>query len=209
MITKVQSLTLIETPVRTPFGYSTIPLIHMDNPSLYPNDKEAILRDERFVYNLIDSAATSLVIVAKTKENIDINESRNLTNAVDSLLQHYNLTEKTHILGRAYFQRELIDFQKREMLLAFISSIILVSLIMVLIYRKLVGIIISLGSIALGFFLFTGYLGFTGIELNAISALFPGHYADSRVIRCHPHFFKICRQTQCRQRKKRSHADHY
>ena len=173
LITKVQSLTLIETPVRTPFGYSAIPLIHMDNPSLYPNDKEAILRDERFVYNLIDSAATSLVIVAKTKENIDINESRNLTNAVDSLLQHYNLTEKTHILGRAYFQRELIDFQKREMLLAFISSIILVSLIMVLIYRKLVGIIISLGSIALGLLLFTGYLGFTGIELNAISALFP------------------------------------
>lgn len=104
MITKVQSLTLIETPVRTPFGYSAIPLIHMDNPSLFPNDKEAILRDERFVYNLIDSAATSLVIVAKTKENIDINESRNLTNAVDSLLQHYNLTEKLIYLVEHIFK---------------------------------------------------------------------------------------------------------
>lgn len=173
LVTKVQSLTLIESPVRTPFGYSAIPLIHMDNPSFYLNDKEAILKDERFIYNLIDSAATSLVIVAKTKENIDINESRNLTNAVDSLIQKFTFTEKTHILGRAYFQRELIDFQKREMLLAFISSIILVSLIMTLIYRKPAGIIISLGSIALGLLLFTGYLGFMGIELNAISALFP------------------------------------
>jgi predicted RND superfamily exporter protein len=173
LITKVQSLTLIESPVRTPFGYSAIPLIHMDNPSLYQNDKEAILKDKRFIYNLIDSAGTSLVILAKTKENIDINESRVLTDAVDSLIQNYAFNEKTHILGRAYFQRELIDFQKREMLLAFISSIILVSLIMVVIYRKPVGIIISLGSIALGLLLFTGYLGFIGIELNAISALFP------------------------------------
>jgi uncharacterized protein len=173
LITKVQSLTMIESPVRTPFGYSAIPLIHMDNPSLYQNDKEAILKDERFVYNLIDSAGTSLVILAKTKENIDIKESRVLTDAVDSLLLKYPFKEKTHILGRAYFQRELIDFQKREMLLAFISSIILVSLIMVVIYRKPVGIIISLGSIALGLLLFTGYLGFMGVELNAISALFP------------------------------------
>ena len=59
------------------------------------------------------------------------------------------------------------------MLLAFISSVLLVSLIMVIIYRKPIGIAVSLGSIALGLLLFTGYLGAAGIELNAVSALFP------------------------------------
>ena len=44
---------------------------------------------------------------------------------------------------------------------------------MVFIYSKPIGIIISLGSIALGLLLFMGFLGFIGAELNAISALFP------------------------------------
>ncbi len=172
-VNKVQSLTLLETPVKTPFGFSSIPLIHMDNPEKYIEDKKAILQDERFVYNLIDSAGTSLVVAAKTKENITIEESRQLTDAVDKLIHDHQLEDVTHILGRAFFQRELVDFQKREMLVAFIVSVILVSLIMVIIYRKPAGIIISLGSISLGLLLFTGYLGFTGAELNAISALFP------------------------------------
>ena len=66
LITKVQSLTQVEYPVRTPFGYTMIPLIHLESPWLYQSDRTAILKDERYVYNLIDSSATSLVIAAKT-----------------------------------------------------------------------------------------------------------------------------------------------
>ncbi|MBK8669526.1 MAG: MMPL family transporter [Saprospiraceae bacterium] len=172
-ITKVQSLTMIESPVRTPFGISTIPLIHMDNPSYYEQDKKTVTQDARFVYNLIDSNATSLVIAAKTKENIDMAESRVLTDSVDSLINKFGFSSHAHILGRAYFQRELVDFQIREIIMAFIASLVLVTLIMILIYRRPIGILIALGSIALGLLLFTGYLGFTGTELNAISALFP------------------------------------
>ncbi|MBL0098947.1 MAG: MMPL family transporter [Saprospiraceae bacterium] len=145
----------------------------MDNPSYYEQDKKTVTQDARFVYNLIDSNATSLVIAAKTKENIDMAESRVLTDSVDSLINKFGFSSHAHILGRAYFQRELVDFQIREMIMAFIASLVLVTLIMILIYRRPIGILIALGSIALGLLLFTGYLGFTGTELNAISALFP------------------------------------
>lgn len=171
-IKKVQSLTQLKYPVKTPFGISAIPFIHIDDPERYESDKNNILSDERFVYNLIDSIGTSLVIAAKTTENIGLDDSRILTDALDSLLTKYKF-EATHTLGRANFQRDLVDFQKGEMVLAFLSSIILVSFFMVLIYRKPIGIIISLGSIALGLLLFMGFLGFIGAELNAISALFP------------------------------------
>lgn len=173
LITKVQSLTMISTPIKTPFGYSTIPLIHKDDPSYYESDKSSIISDERFLYNLIDSNATSLVIAAKTKEDLGMNDSRLITDAVDALIKKYNFESSSHILGRAYFQRELIDFQKKEMLMAFLASILLVTVIMVLIYRKPIGIMISLGSIALGLLIFMGYLGVMGKELNAVSALFP------------------------------------
>ncbi|HMR86932.1 MAG TPA: MMPL family transporter [Saprospiraceae bacterium] len=171
-VIKSQSLTQLKYPVKTPFGISAIPFIHIDEPDKYETDKKNILSDERFVYNLIDSTGTSLVIAAKTTENIGLDDSRVLMDALDSLKAKYGF-EATHTLGRANFQRDLVDFQKKEMLLAFISSIILVTFFMVLIYRKPIGILISLGSIALGLLLFMGLLGFIGAELNAISALFP------------------------------------
>jgi len=132
-----------------------------------------IFKDKRWRYNLIDSAATSLVIAATTKENLSVQEAESLVVQVDSLLELRQVSSKAHILGRSFFQKELIDFQKKEMALAFIASILLVSIIMVVLYRKPAGIIISLGSIALSLLLFLGYLGATGSELNAISALFP------------------------------------
>lgn len=172
-ITRVQSLTTLSAPVKTPFGITAIPMIHMDNPEYYESDSTNLVNDERLVYTLIDSNATSLVIACKTKADLGMDESRELTDKVDELLASHGLTENSYILGRAYFQRELIDFQKKEMLMAFITSIILVTFIMFLIYRKPIGIAISLGSIALGLLLFMGYLGATGTELNAVSALFP------------------------------------
>lgn len=171
-VIKSQSLTQLKYPVKTPFGISAIPFIHINDPGKYESDKQNILSDERFVYNLIDSTGTSLVIAAKTTENIGLDDSRVLMDALDSLILKYGF-EATHTLGRANFQRDLVDFQKKEMLLAFISSIVLVSFFMVLIYRKPIGIVISLGSIALGLLLFMGFLGFIGAELNFISALFP------------------------------------
>lgn len=173
LVERIQSLTILELPVKTPFGYSPVPAIHLNNPDLYEQDKKLIMQDRRWKYNLIDSAGTSLVIAATTKENITTLEAEQLVEQVDSILLQTGLKDKAHVLGRAFFQKELIDFQKREMAMAFIASILLVSLIMVLLYRKPAGIIVSLGSIALGLLLFMGYLGATGTELNAISALFP------------------------------------
>jgi len=172
-INKTQSLTQLKYPVKTPFGYQAFPVIHLDEPARYEEDKRKILSDERFVYNLIDSTATSIVVAAKTKQDINIDESRTLTDSLDEMITSYGFQNKAHILGRAYFQRSLVDFQKSEMTMAFLMSILLVTIVMILIYRKPIGIIISLTSIALGLLLFVGYLGFMGVELNAIAALFP------------------------------------
>jgi hypothetical protein len=172
-ITKAQSLTTIRLPIKTPFGYVTRPMIHLNEPSRYEEDKEKILSDDRFIYSLIDSSATSLVVALKTEENLNMEDSKELLDSLEKLTNKFNWNDKTHLLGRAYFQKALIDFQKEEIGLAFLSSLILVSLIMILIYRKAIGVVIALSSIALGLLLFLGFLGVTGQELNAISALFP------------------------------------
>ena len=71
-IKESQSLTKFSYPIKTPFGMTTIPAIHIDQPEKYAKDRERLLSDERFVYNLIDSSATTLVVALKTTGKIDL-----------------------------------------------------------------------------------------------------------------------------------------
>jgi len=167
-----QSLTQLSFPVKTPFGFFAVPVIHLDDASRWEEDKRKILADRRFVYNLIDDKATALCIALRVKDDINISESNILMSAVDSLMAA-NKISKFHCLGRANFQKSLVEFQKSEILFAFVASIILVTIVMFLLYRKWIGILIALGSIALGLLLFLGLLGAWGREMNALSALYP------------------------------------
>ena len=167
-----QSLTKFAYPVRTPFTFTTIPAIHIDQPSRYEKDKERILNDDRFVHNLISEDATTLVVLLKTINSIQLDEARELMLALDQLIETYDF-EEHHYLGRAYFQKELVDMQKREIMVSAIVSAILVSIVMFFIFRRPIGIAVSLFSIGLGMLLFLGFLGVTGRELNAMAALYP------------------------------------
>ncbi len=171
-VTETQSLTKISYPISTPFGITTIPTIHIDDPGKYEADKARILKDERFLYNLISEDATTLVVAMKIIESIDLEQSKELMSKLEALIVPYGF-EQYHFLGRPYFQKELVAMQKREIIVSSVVSGILVTLVMFLIFRKFWGIGTALFSIGLGMLLFMGFLGVTGRELNAMSALYP------------------------------------
>lgn len=167
-----QSLTKISYPVKTPFAITTVPAIHINDPSKYERDKKKILQDERFVYNLINKDATALNVVLKTTEKMQLEASENLMDSLDVLIAKYDF-ENYHFLGRAFFQKELVYMQKREIIVSGVVSMTLVLLIMFLIFRRPKGIAIALVSIGLGLLLFLGLLSLLGRELNAMAALYP------------------------------------
>ncbi|MCB0705930.1 MAG: MMPL family transporter [Saprospiraceae bacterium] len=171
-ITESQSLTKISYPIRTPFGLTSIPAIHLDEPARYDSDKEKIMGDERFLYNLIAPDTTAMVLYLKTIGNIKLDEADELMNSLDSLVQQYPF-EAYHFLGRPYFQKELVDMQKREITVSAGIAGLLVTLIMFFIFRRPAGIAIAMSSVGLGMLLFMGFLGATGRELNAMAALYP------------------------------------
>lgn len=171
-ITESQSLTKFAYPIKTPFGITTVPAIHINQPEKYARDKERLLTDERFVYNLIDSTATTLVVALKTVDKISLPAANKLLTDIDSLVQTYNF-ENHHYLGQAYFQSQLVKMQQDEVLMSALVSGFLVSLIIFLLYRRPIGVGIALISIALGMVLFLGFLGATGRELSVMSALYP------------------------------------
>ncbi len=172
-ILKSQSLTTIKNPTKTPFGITLTPVLHYDEPNNYDQDSAIIATDTRFKYNLIDSAGTSVTIVARTIEDIGIEASRQLVDSLERVIDRYGFTTSSHILGRAYFQKEIVAYQKVEMQKAFAISGFLVTFILGLIYRKWRGIVIAMTSILLGLLIFLGYLGALGVELTVLSALYP------------------------------------
>jgi len=171
-VTKVQSLTTMDYPVKTPFGINTVPIIHMDQPDRYEADKENILSDKRFVNNLIAADGQSLAITARTIDAIGLEESKEMMTAIKVLTDKYNFQE-THLLGRAYFQDELVEMQKNEIVMSTFISGFLIIFILMFIFRKPIGVWIALTSIGLGLLYFLGIIGLLGRELNIMAALYP------------------------------------
>jgi len=169
----VQSLTTFGYPLKT----------HRDDPSRYAADSLRIMQDERFVGNLINKSGTALVVFLKTESlvNLDggaagakngLDKSKELMAGLEGLMDQYDFPDH-HYLGAANFQKVMVETQIREVVVSALISGLLVTLIMFLLYRRPLGILVSLVSIALGLLLFLGVLGLLGRELNAIAALYP------------------------------------
>ncbi len=172
MVDGVQSLTTFAYPVKTPFAVTTLPAIHRNDPTRYATDSLRIMQDERFVGNLINERGTALVVVMKTPSLIQLEQSQVLINELEALLSQYNFPDY-HFLGPAYFQKEMVAMQVREVSVSAVISGLLVAFIMFLLFRRPLGVLVSLVSIGLGLLLFIGLLGLLGRELNAIAALYP------------------------------------
>lgn len=171
-VEKSQSLTMLEYPVKTPFAITTVPMIHLDQPSKYASDRERLLKDERFVHNLISDDGTTLVVFMKIINSIQLEDATELMTAMEDLLGQYDF-EETHFLGRPYFQKQMVYMQKREIFVSTLISGALVTLILFLIFRRFWGITVALFSIVLGMLLFLGFLGGAGRQLNVMAALYP------------------------------------
>jgi uncharacterized protein len=167
-----QSLTNIKLPVKSIFGISTTPAIHVSDTAFYAYDRARILQDERFVRNLISEDGKSFVVLLKTRQKLKLDESEVLMNALDSLIKPMNFQEY-HYLGRANFQKELIYMEKREVGVSTFIAAILVGILMAFLFRRWKTVVISLASIGLAMVLFFGVMGAWGREITAIAALYP------------------------------------
>lgn len=166
------SLTTLSYPLKTSFGYTQLPIIHLDDPLAYEKDWEKIKQDKLFTNFLIDQKATSTVVALRTQDDIDYQQAELLLSQVRASLKKHQL-EEYHILGRAFFLEAIVDMQKSEVLKTSIIAAILVLIILLLVYRSLPLVLISMVSISVSLLLFLGILALWGKELNAMAAFYP------------------------------------
>jgi predicted RND superfamily exporter protein len=168
----VQSITTLKYPIISPLFSTTVPVVHLNEPEKYEQDREILLNDERFVRNLISEDGKSIVLFAKTTDKMFQENAEILMTKIRATIDEFNF-DAVHYLGRANFQKELVDMQKREIFVSAAISNVLVVFILFLIFRTFWGTVISMGSVVLGLLLFMGFMGLLGRELNAMAALYP------------------------------------
>ncbi len=173
LIQSAQSLLNIEYPVKTPFAFTTIPAIHLEQPELYENDLRRALVDERTAGTLVSRDGKTLIIGMKTIDNIQQPDAERLILGLHSLLKEYPRLQNYYLLGRANFQKEMVEFQQKEFTFAFLVSGILVILVMYLIFRKAWGVAVAAGSILFGLGIFVAFLGLMGAKLDTMALLYP------------------------------------
>ncbi len=171
-VTSNQSITTLFYPLKSPLGYTRLPIIHLKDSSKYASDWKKIKEDDLFINSLIDENATSLVLALETEDGLDYEQCVELLNAIRPRLNKAGFTD-FHLLGRAFFYEALIDMQKRELIVTTIAASILIILILFLVYRSVSVIALSLFSILLALLLFLGLLSLLGIELTALAAFYP------------------------------------
>lgn len=171
-VTSVMSLTKMQYPLRTPFGITAVPAVHIDDTTYYATDREKALQDRRIVHNLLSEDATAMTVILKTKDRSTLEEARALMRELEDLLGKYNF-EEFHVLGRAAFQRDLVWMQQREVIVSTLIAALLTMAVLFFIFRRWATVFIALGGIGLALLFFLGVLSALGRELNALSALYP------------------------------------
>jgi len=175
-ITSSMALTKMQYPIRTPFGITAIPAVHIEDTAFYASDRARVMQDRRFVHNLISEDGTALTVVLKTVPSTDLKQAKELMGALDSLLAAYKREQafdEVHLLGRAYFQREMVEMEMREVLVSTLLAALLVIAVLFFIFRRWWSVFIAITGIGLALLFFLGLLSALGRELNALAALYP------------------------------------
>lgn len=171
-IVQTNSLATLYEYVKTPFGFSRIPLLHLDDPERLKQDSSRILQDSRWRDNFISRDATVTVVFMKSIPKIPQEKAEVLVAGLDSLVKKYDF-DKVHIVSRAHTQTTFISLIKDEVGIFVILSIAMLFLIMAFVFRKFWGVVVPLFSSVTGLILFLGYMSVTGQPLDIMAVLFP------------------------------------
>ena len=166
------SLTTLSYPLKTSFGYTKLPIIHLDEPKRYEEDWEKIKKSELYLNSLISNDAKSLVVTLITEDELNYKESVHLLEAVDLQLNKNELVN-AHIIGRASFYQAIVNMEKREFIITSLAAFLLITIMLFVVYRDIRITLISLGSVVVGILIFLGILSISGNELNLIALFYP------------------------------------
>ncbi len=171
-VNEALSLTSLMFPVMTPFGPNMVPAVSPANPANYEKEKKALGEDERFMKTLISEDFSSSILNLKLQEQMTLEESNRVVIQIDSLVNQFHFDE-VHYLGMANFQKEMIEMSTNEIIKSSGFAAILVLIVMLIIFRKMASVVLTMSAIGLAMLGFLFYMYIFGQAFTPMAGLFP------------------------------------
>ena len=171
-VQRVTDITSIKEPVKGPFGFITVPLIHVDQPERYKQDSSQIFKDPRWPDYLISRDAEALTMLVKTQPKLPQDSAELFISQTKSLGEDFQFNE-LRFAGRTISQANFVKKIKQEVVFYVIACNIVLLIILYLIFRRPLGVIIPMASVVFGMLLFFELLGMLNVPLDIMSTLYP------------------------------------
>ena len=166
------SVTVERRFVKAQFLVTSYPVLNFEDPEKLARDSAWIAQDERYNGRMVSADGKTLCIIVKTLDSLRQPESALLIRQIDSLAADAGL-EDIHLLGKAFFQKEIVELQQQEFIISTALSALLVALVFWLIFRRLAAVVIALLAVGISMSLFMGYVAISKTPLDLVSALYP------------------------------------
>lgn len=170
-ITDVSSITNLYYPLKTPFGFTTIPAVHLGEPKKLEKDLKKITQDPLAVERVVSANGKTLLVTLKYVPGLTQMESAALNDTIQNTVNELGM--EAHYAARINIQTEFIKTQIWEVMAYTIVSGLIVLLALWWMFRKAWTVVLSLATVLLAFVFFLGLLGALGVKLDVLSALFP------------------------------------
>ena len=171
-VQRVTDLTRIKEPIKGPFGFISVPLIHLDKPNQYARDSAQIFQDPRWPDYLISRDAKALTMLVKTQPTLSQDSAEHFIQQTKAYGRAMAF-EELRFAGRTISQVNFVKKIKQEVVFYVIACNIVLLIILYLIFRRPLGVIIPMASVVFGMLLFFELLGLLNVPLDIMSTLYP------------------------------------
>ncbi|MFN3528393.1 MAG: efflux RND transporter permease subunit [Bacteroidia bacterium] len=171
-IKRAESITTLAEPIKTPFGYSSRKFVHLDQADRLLEDSLLIAQDNRLYKNLVSANHRAVLVSMKSQPKLEQAEAEQLQEQLDSLTSAFGFS-KNHSAGVAVTQSIFVKTIRAELFFYVGLSILLVSFILIGLFRTFWGIALPLISVILSLAFFLGYLAMSGQVFDIMSTMFP------------------------------------
>lgn len=155
-----------------PLGPIAIPYLHVDEPERYARDSTRIYKYQKGVGSLFSSDAMSISLMVLIEEDLSKLETDTVFFSMKEVIDSYEF-DQVHLAGKAVGQAYYINQIKREFALFFCLAVLIVTIVLILIYRSVWGTLVPLIVVLLSVIWLLGFMGLMGKSIDLLTTLLP------------------------------------
>lgn len=151
---------------------AAVPLIHLQQADLYPEDSAFLASVPHFRYNLVSPDARSLCMYLRIEKGLSPEAADQMLRQIRTRVEAFAF-ERVYYSGGLYTRRTQTQLVEKEMLMLGLGSVLLILLFLFWIFRTWWGIVLPLLVVGLSVVWTIGIMGWVGIEINVMTVLIP------------------------------------